>query len=130
MARLHLDFETYSEAELKKVGGYAYAAHPSTEITLCAFAYEDFPVEIWDVTVSSFPPYQLLKYLNDPTIEIHAFNAQFERLILRHCMQLILPIEQFHCTMVKAWSLSFSGGLDQVGKQVGLSHEQQKINDG
>src|SRR3990170_8835326 len=30
--KLHLDFETRSEADLNKVGAWAYASHPSTEI--------------------------------------------------------------------------------------------------
>lgn len=29
---LHLDFETYSEVDIKKVGAWAYSCHPSTEI--------------------------------------------------------------------------------------------------
>lgn len=132
MSKLHLDFETYSEADLFKVGGYAYAAHPTTEITLCSFALDDFPVELWDATDprTPEPPYTLLKYLNSPSIELHAFNANFERLILRHVMQMVLPIERFYCTMVHAWSLSFAGGLDAIGKQMGLAQEHQKLTDG
>lgn len=33
-----LDYETYSEADIKKVGAYEYAAHPSTDILCAAFA--------------------------------------------------------------------------------------------
>jgi len=128
--KLHIDVETYSEVDLKKVGSYAYAAHPSTQIELFAYAFEDFPVNVWDATVTPWPPYDLLKYLNDPTVELHAFNAQFERLIIQHCMHMYLLIERYHCTMVHAWSLSFSGGLDQIGQQVGLPHDLRKTKDG
>lgn len=132
MSKLHLDYETYSEVDLTKVGGYAYAAHPSTRITLASFALDDFPVELWDATdpETPEPPYMLLKWLQDPSVEIHAFNASFERLITHHCLRMVLPIERFHCTMVHAWSLSFAGGLGAIGQQLGLPQEHQKMADG
>jgi len=130
MSRLHIDVETFSEVDLTKVGSYAYAMHPSTKIELFAFGFEDFPVEIWDATENPEPPFTLLKYLNDPSVELHAFNAQFERLILKYCMGRGILQERFHCTMVHAWSLSFSGGLDAVGQQVGLPYDLRKTKDG
>lgn len=130
MSKLHIDVETYSEVDLTKIGAYAYAMHPSTQIELFAFGYEDFPVEVWDATVNPEPPASLLAYLADPTVELHAFNAQFERLIIQHCMGLTIALERYHCTMVHAWSLSFSGGLDQIGQQVGLPYDMRKTKDG
>lgn len=35
--KLHLDFETRSTVDIKKAGAWAYAMHPSTEITCLAF---------------------------------------------------------------------------------------------
>ena len=45
MSYLYLDFETFSEADLKKVGSYAYAEHPTTEVLICTYAFDDEPVE-------------------------------------------------------------------------------------
>ena len=35
---LYLDFETYSGIDLKKVGSYAYAEHPTTEVLICTLS--------------------------------------------------------------------------------------------
>lgn len=44
---LHLDFESYSEADLIASGAYVYAAHPSTDILCMAWAIDDGPVNLW-----------------------------------------------------------------------------------
>ena len=44
----HLDFETYSECDIKELGHFAYAEHPTTRILLCAIAHDDGPVHLWD----------------------------------------------------------------------------------
>ena len=46
MSYLFLDFETFSEADLKKVGSYAYAEHPTTEVLICTYAFDDEPVQV------------------------------------------------------------------------------------
>ncbi len=45
--KISLDFETYSEAKIKKVGAYAYAAHPSTEIICLAHLTEECSPGLW-----------------------------------------------------------------------------------
>ena len=47
MTKLHLDFETASTADLKKIGAAAYAAHPDTRIICMAWAFDDEPVTSW-----------------------------------------------------------------------------------
>ena len=43
---LHIDIETYSDVDLKKVGVHRYVDDPSFEILLIAYAYEtDFDIE-------------------------------------------------------------------------------------
>ena len=44
---LHLDFETYSEIELKKVGLDNYLAYPSTEVLMLAWATNDALPAMW-----------------------------------------------------------------------------------
>lgn len=39
--RLFLDTETFSGVDLKKVGAYAYAEHPTTEIMICTYAIDE-----------------------------------------------------------------------------------------
>ena len=47
LRRLHMDFETRSEADLTKVGVDVYARHPSTEVLMCGYAFDDEPVKLW-----------------------------------------------------------------------------------
>lgn len=121
---LSLDFETYSEADIKKVGAQYYARHESTEALMLAYAFEDGPVEIWDITVGAMnpPPKHLLGLLSMPDVSISAFNATFERLILKHCLGIDIPASRFRCSMVRAYGLSFTGGLDDVLHQFVPGH--------
>ena len=50
---LFIDHESFSAADLKKQGSYAYAEHPSTEIMLTTYAFDDGPVLCWDSTDGS-----------------------------------------------------------------------------
>ena len=47
MSRLFIDIETRSELDVAKVGAFAYAEHPSTEILCMAYAADEGPVSIW-----------------------------------------------------------------------------------
>lgn len=47
MKYLYPDFETFSKLDIKHTSTYNYAAHPSTRVLMCAFAFDDGPVEIW-----------------------------------------------------------------------------------
>ena len=42
-----LDFETRSEADLKKVGAWAYSEHPSTEVICACWALDDELIREW-----------------------------------------------------------------------------------
>jgi DNA polymerase len=45
--KLHLDFETASTVNLKRLGAAAYARHPETRILCLAWAFDDDPVQVW-----------------------------------------------------------------------------------
>ena len=61
--RLFLDTETFSGVDLKKVGAYAYAEHPTTEIMICTYAIDEGRVQTWDATESPTMPRELRKAL-------------------------------------------------------------------
>jgi DNA polymerase len=128
MTILHLDFETYSGVDIKKCGAQFYARHPSTEALMLAWAVDDGPVSVWDITAREMPP-ELETHLRVSCVrptrpgygtEIHAFNAGFERLILEHCLGIIIPPERFRCTQVRAFGMAFTGGLDAIAAQFNL----------
>jgi DNA polymerase len=117
--RLHLDYETKSDLNLKTVGAYKYAAHKSTGILMLGWAFDDEPESLWEPHLGPIPP-RLLAGIKDSSINKHAFNAAFERLITRHCLDIEVPPEEWRCTMVEAFYLGFAGGLDKVLKAIGL----------
>jgi len=43
----YLDYETYSEVNIKKAGGYKYAQHPSTIVLVCSYAEDNGSVKRW-----------------------------------------------------------------------------------
>lgn len=119
MNRLHMDYETGSEENIKTAGAYRYAAHPSTRVLMLGWAVNDEPVELWEPHLNPMPS-RLRAFLCDQGTVKHAYNAAFERLITKHVLGIDLPPEQWKCTMVEAYYLGFAGGLDQVLTAIGL----------
>lgn len=117
--RVHLDFETYSECNIKTAGAHRYAQHPSTEVLLLGWAVGDEPVQLWVPHISPMPE-RLAQVLRDPAYQKWAFNATFERLILKYVLGIDVPLTDWRCTMVASYYLGFTGGLDAVLTQVGL----------
>lgn len=128
--RLHLDYETFSEIDLKAYGLDLYSAHPSCEVLLCAWAVDDGPVRLWDLTRGEKMPAQLRELLDDEDVELHAFNAQFERVITKRVLKIEPSIRRWRCTMVHAYMMSFTGDLADVGQQIGISQDKQKLAEG
>ena len=104
---LWFDCETYSECDLRKAGTHAYAAHPSTEITVAQWAVADGEPVVLDCTAfpdvsETNPLWPLFSLLEDPNIIIVAHNSMFDRTVLRHCWGVDVPVERWRDTMVKA----------------------------
>ena len=79
MPILGCDIETYSEIDLPKCGVYAYAEHPSFEILLFAYAFDDEETQVVDLKCGERLPPRILDALTDPAVTKVAFNAAFER---------------------------------------------------
>lgn len=116
--KLSIDFETRSRVPLKDHGLYAYAEDASTDVFCCAVKVDDQKTGIW--IAPQFmrilkDVYHDLPVINDETFrtliaqakEIHAFNAQFERVIYKEILEKrmgfpALPFEVWRCTAAKA----------------------------
>lgn len=125
MTRLHMDYETASEIDLKKCGAYKYAQHPSTRILMLGWAIDEGDVQLW-VPHMQRPPAELVDALHDPSVKKHAFNAAFERLITRYCLGIEVPPEQWRCTMVEAYYRGFAGTLDKILEAIGLEKKDPR----
>lgn len=135
----HLDFETYSEADLKKVGAYRYANDPSTEILCAAMALDDEEPVAW-MHPSFKEPFLntamrtavLEKYwdaLEDPEVLIWCHNAMFEMAI---CQSLLWKtwgircpaLSRFRCTMSLARRASLPSKLEKLAEVLGLTQQK------
>ena len=109
---MNLDFETYSEAgvrfdfreqkwktantdtggnkkSISLVGGYAYASHPSTEVTVARYWLEGQEVKYWRPGLPN--PEDLLEHVRAGGI-VTAWNSPFE-----------WSIWNFVCTRLYGW---------------------------
>jgi DNA polymerase len=110
----NLDYETRSEIDLKLVGAHVYARHPSTRILCCAYSIDGGPVQAWPRAAGHRMPDDLGTAMLNPKCEMHAWNAQFERLISNHVLDIDIPIERWHCTAALARARGLPGKLEQA----------------
>ena len=106
MPTLGIDIETYSEVDLPKCGVYAYAEHPSFEILLFAYAFDDEETQVVDLKGGERLPPRVLDALTDPAITKTAFNAAFERTCIGRCLGKRLDAAQWQCTAVQSAMLA------------------------
>lgn len=115
--RLYLDFETYSDLDIKKVGLYKYIAHPSFQSWCAAYAIDDEEIQLW-----AYPetiPEHLCMSLTNPTVKIYAHNAEFEWQVLKK-MGYNISLRQFVDTQALAGVFGYPLSLDKFCKAVGL----------
>jgi DNA polymerase len=118
---LHLDFETYCELDLKKVGIARYVAHPSFWITALAWKLDDRPV--WTaIAPGAALPRELAQALADPEVQGHAWNAAFETAVLAwYRARIGNPLS---CTMQRALAYGLPGKLETAAAALGLPHQK------
>ena len=126
MSILAIDIETYSEVDLPKCGVYAYSDHPSFEILLFAYAFDDEQTQIIDLKSGEKLPERVLRALTDPTITKTAFNAAFERTCISRYLGKHLPADDWQCTAVQAAMLALPLSLDGVGEVLNIKLKKLK----
>lgn len=125
---LWLDLETYCELPIS-VGTYRYAE--SCEVDLLAFAFDDDPVTVLDITAGEELPPRLADYLINGDGPITAHNAMFDRTCLRlGNLKLDIPIPRWRCSMVRALAHGLPGGLDKLGEILGVEQDKRKLKTG
>lgn len=129
MPIMSVDIETYSSTDLIKCGVYRYAEAPDFQVLLFAYALDDGPVEVIDLTTKELPD-EVKVMLASQHYTKTAFNANFERTCLARCLGLYLPPEQWRCTAVHAATLGLPRSLADVGTALGLPEEKQKMKEG
>ncbi|EDQ2321211.1 DNA polymerase [Salmonella enterica subsp. enterica] len=127
---LYLDTETYSPADLKRVGAYAYSEHPETEIMICSYAFDDEQVQVWDSTDGSRMPEDLRKGLRQVQRGKAKLVMQngllFDRLLMRECWGIDIDPRNIIDTMICAFRHSLPGSLDALCKVLQVEEENAK----
>ncbi|EJP4363983.1 DNA polymerase [Salmonella enterica] len=125
---LWLDLETFSEVPIKN-GTHAYAE--GAEIMLFAWAINNDPVQVWDLTAGEKIPLELRLALKNPDVEVWAHNSHFDRTILRHCMPDMAPAtERWRDTMVQALAHGLPGALGALCEVLGVPQDKAKDTEG
>jgi DNA polymerase bacteriophage-type len=126
---ISIDFETFSEADLKKVGAWKYSEHPSAEVLCLAYALDNGEPYIW-FPPTNVPPLMLFEAIkNGATIDAH--NVGFERAIWENvCVKRMgwpaIEPHQLDCTMARAASRALPLGLDDAARALGLDAKKDK----
>lgn len=127
---LHLDWETYCDLDLTKVGAHKYAEHTSCEILNAGWAFGDDEPTLW---LPGMPcPPEIIEHVQAGG-EIHAWNANFERLIWMHVASrmgwhAVPDLRQYRCIMVRAMAMNMPAKLEHAAPAFGL--EMRKDDEG
>ena len=138
-----VDIETYSDIDIKKAGLYKYAQSPAFDILLIAFAVDQGPVQIVDLTTlpgsehegrewQALQEFRRLWVADD--VIFHAYNAAFEHYSLNTWARRqgweTHPIGDWRCTMAHGLYCGYPAGLAATGEAMGLPQDKQKMGIG
>lgn len=122
---LSLDLETFSDVDIKH-GVYRYVDTDNFHILLCAYAFDDDPVQCVDLASGEEIPPEVVSALTDPDIEVHAFNATFERVCLSKHLRIAIPPNNWWCTQAHAKMYGLPASLDKVASVLELEEQKDK----
>lgn len=115
----HLDFETYCELDVTKVGAHRYARHPSCEVLICAYRLPGMTDPAVWLPRTQQPPGRLVRWVEEG-LKLGAHNANFERAVWRWCLQRMHPSmptvkdNQWECTAAKAAASGLPRSLEKA----------------
>lgn len=124
MTVLQIDIETYSSIDLIKCGVHRYVEADDFEVLLFAYAFDDEPVQVVDLTAFEDLPDGVMQALTDPNVIKTAFNAAFERTAIAKHFGVELPAEQWRCTAVHALTLGLPGSLEKAAEVLKLDAQK------
>lgn len=126
---ISMDFETYSECDIRKSGAYGYADHPTTEVLCLAWAVNDDAPELW--TPDQPPPQRLLALIHAGGAKVWAWNSFFEMCIWNLVLKWQeIPIEQWADTAALAAAQAYPRALGKCGEALGLDEDAAKSKRG
>lgn len=122
------DLETYCEIPITN-GTHAYAE--GVEVMLFAWAINDGPVNVWDITAGGGIPHGLYEAIAAPETLLYFHNSHFDRTVLRYAMpRLAPPVERWRDTMVQALAHGLPGSLGELCEVLGVPQDKAKDKEG
>ena len=129
-SKLLIDIETRSRCDLRRHGVYRYAIDPSTELLLLGYSIDDGPPRVVDIHHGEPIPREFKEAWGDPDVELVAFNAAFERLVLGQVfkpfagVEARTPIERWRCLAHHSRAYGAPGQLDRTMRFFGAPIEK------
>ena len=121
---ISIDFETYSECDIRSAGAYAYADHPTTEVICLGWAVGDEAPRLWTPDMPA--PTELLKLVSEGA-EIWAWNSFFETCVWSRVLGWPeVPFEQWRDTAALASAQAYPRALGACGEFMGMDADQAK----
>lgn len=124
---LYLDTETYSSIPLKD-GVHKYSE--AVEVMIVAYALDDGPVNVWDVTSGEPMPEALSQALADESVMVWAHNVAFDRTVLKASLGIGIALERWRCSMCLAYMHSMPGSLDSLCAALEVAQDKRKLKSG
>ena len=129
MKQISIDFETYSESDIRKAGMHRYIEDSSFEILCLGWSIDFEEPHLW--VPGEKVPWRLRFALEDSTVLIYAFNAGFEREIIKKCYKqfhLNKPpsVTRYRDTMALSCTYSYPQSLDFSAIALNVSHKKDK----
>lgn len=133
---VYLDFETFSDVNIKKGGAFRYVWSPAFEILLCAYSVDGAPVRVLDLTETRDRAYfdtvfRGLLSREDSVFVAH--NAAFEASCLARHFTITYTsayAAKFRDTMLHGLYCGYPASLEATGQALGLPEDAQKLRVG
>lgn len=128
MNQLSIDFETYSEADIRKLGSWAYSMHPTTEVLCMAYAVNDNDPVLW------LPGEDLSEFTElvfGQNSKICAWNSFFEYSIWTNVLKWrSIPFKFWEDTAALALAAGLPRKLETCGEVLQLAQDKAKSKRG
>lgn len=137
MKTWHLDFESYSVANLKSFGAYNYASDPSTEIILAAVCEDDGKVVVWDKFASESSNAAAMKLFRAMSDEggdgiIMCHNIGFEAPMMHYLWEKTFGLQvpdmaKFRCSAALCRVAGIPYSLEKAAEFLKLADQKDKV---
>lgn len=123
--RVFIDFETYSEADITRVGAWMYSRHASTEVLCVGVSRDGLEPFVVTENIRDF----IMQELSGAD-EAVAFNSFFERSICENVLKINVPAELWRDPSAVAAMKGYPRSLMGVCSALGLTDEKKKSSEG